>query len=168
MLKLNFKDNLNRFVAVSIYVVHRLPGRKGRGVSEIVATILLVLMVVSIGMGVFLYSMGYMSLVSSARSDANSLDVAVLKERFIIVDANVATTSAQIAVYNYGETNVKIVGLYINGMLHSPPSGITILPGKYQFINATYGSLNANSMCTIRVVSSLGNYYEDVYWVYAN
>lgn len=147
-----------------------MPGRRGRGrgVSEIVATILLVLMVVSIGMGVFLYSMGYMSLVSSARSDANSLDVAVLKEHFIIVDANVATTSAQIAVYNYGETNVKIVGLYINGTLHSPPSGITILPGKYQFINATYGSLNANSMCTVRVVSSLGNYYEDVYWVYAN
>ncbi len=147
-----------------------MPGRRGRGrgVSEIVATILLVLMVVSIGMGVFLYSMGYLSLVSSARSDANSLDVAVLKEHFIIVDANVATTGAQIAVYNYGEANLKIVGLYINGTLHSPPSGITILPGKCQFVNATYGTLNANSMCTIRVVSSLGNYYEDVYWVGAN
>jgi flagellin-like protein len=140
-----------------------------KGVSEIVATVLMIMIVTLIGFTVLLYGMGYFSGTTSARDQANAITIAGLEERFIIVDSNFirsgGNTIVAVTVYNYGQTNVDITAIYLNSTASlSNIASTVIYPNTIQQINGTYiGIIPYNNSQDIRVVSTLGNYYENYY-----
>lgn len=144
-----------------------LPLSKDKGVSEIVATVLMILIVTILGFSIFLYGLGFFTATTSANNQATQTGIQSLKERFVIIDVNFTITSPNNTtvtawVYNYGSTNEKIVGMYLNGtsMVVSSsiyPNQVAAVVGNVPF-NVTQGVPQ-----TIRVVSSLGNFYENYY-----
>ena len=113
--------------------------------------------------------MGYFSGTTSARDQANAITIAGLEERFIIVDSNFirsgGNTIVAVTVYNYGQTNVDITAIYLNSTASlSNIASTVIYPNTIQQINGTYiGIIPYNNSQDIRVVSTLGNYYENYY-----
>lgn len=144
--------------------------RGSKGVSEIIATVLMIMIVTAIGFAIFLYGMGFFTASTAARDQATSTGIATLRERFIVVDAYFNTTenSASIWVYNYGETNLAISSIYLNGTkldIDSPPSPVSITPTKVIKIicSTTTTIVTPGDSQLVRVVSSLGNFYESYY-----
>jgi flagellin-like protein len=138
-----------------------------KGVSEIVTTIMLIMIVASVGIGILLYSMGYFSSVTSARELMYSQDINKLKEHFIIADVVLKDQSpVNVTVYNYGTIDVTISGLYVGGNQTTIIGGpIIVHPNKW---NSTislekFNATQANFDYSVKVVSSLGNFYEDFY-----
>jgi len=90
-----------------------------KGISELVATIMMILIVTGVGFGVFLYSMGYYSGVTSAKDEANKLNINIIKENYIIADVTFNLSSSPVAlnvtIFNYGPTNLEMSSLYLNG-----------------------------------------------------
>lgn len=141
-----------------------------KGVSEIVATVLMIALVTAIGFSLLFYSMGYFSSISSAEGIATSRNMNTIQERFIISDAIINATAptnkVNVTVYDYGNTNVNIVAIYINGA----PCSVTatqVHPGNppVPVIGNTAAPLTIGNTVLLRVVSSLGNYYENTYTV---
>jgi len=147
--------------------------RDSKGVSEIVATVLMIMIVTAIGFSIFLYGMGFFTASTSARDQATQTGIATLRERFVVVDVafttvDVFTSNVTIWVYNYGETNININSIYINGSQHNntkidPAPPVFIVPTGITKIVCINSSANANYTQLIRVVSSLGNFYENYY-----
>lgn len=136
-----------------------------KGVSEIVSQILMILLVMSIGTVILTYSMGYFSGLSGANDLMTKMNGDTLKERFIIVNVNNSgSNELWVSVYNYGEQNIRIDALYVMGESRSITKTV-ILPGDFETIyGGTLGQLPlGESTFTVRVVSSLGNYYENIY-----
>jgi len=140
--------------------------RNRKGVSEIIATVLMILIVTTIGFGVVSLSMNYFSGVSSARDVANKINIDAIRENFIVVNVLINTSSSNVSiwVYNYGEINLRMTAIYLNGTqlgnFEAPPY---IVPAGYGIINGTYPGAIGNAPQLIRVVSTLGNYYENYY-----
>jgi flagellin-like protein len=146
-----------------------LPLSKDKGVSEIIATVLMILIVTVLGFSIFLYGLGFFTATTSANNQATATGIQSLQERFVIVNVNFTITSPNNTtvtawVYNYGSTNEKIVGMYLNGTQMSnvastliSPNVVAVVVGNVPF-NVTQGIPQA-----IRVVSSLGNFYENEY-----
>jgi flagellin-like protein len=149
---------------------------KDKGVSEIIATVLMILIVTVLGFSIFLYGLGFFTATTSANNQATATGIQSLKERFVIVDVSFSNitggTNVTVQVYNYGSGNLNIVAMYLtNGSqvypinITSPttppialyPNNVTAITGNTTFI-VPYGIPQA-----IRVVSSLGNYYENDY-----
>ena len=148
-----------------------LPLSKDKGVSEIIATVLMILIVTVLGFSIFLYGLGFFTATTSANNQATATGIQSLQERFVIVDVNFTVTTTpvnntivNVTVYNYGTTNEKIVGIYLNGTQVSNVNSKWIYPNQVELVtgnvpfNVTRGIPQA-----IRVVSSLGNYYENEY-----
>ena len=144
---------------------------KERGVSEIVSQILMILLVVSIGTIILTYSMGYFSGLAGASDLMTKMNSDTLKERFLIVNVNVTGVDGiGVAVYNYGQQSITIDGLYVamDDPIGSTSKSLniartTIQPGEFKTIYGNYGeAINAKTI-RVRVVSTLGNYYENVY-----
>src|SRR5512136_2557964 len=95
----------------------KMAGAKlSNGVSEIVTTVMLIMIVASVGIGILLYSMGYFSGVTSSRELMYNQDINKLKEHFIISDATLVNDSTvSVYVYNYGIIGVTINALYVDG-----------------------------------------------------
>jgi flagellin-like protein len=138
--------------------------RDSKGVSEIVATVLMIMIVTAIGFAIFLYGMGFFTATSSARDTATQTGIATLRERFIIVDVAMVNNSyVSVWVYNYGETNVAISSVYLNAVqLNITTSNNDVYPGALRQINATMGVVQPGAQL-VRIVSTLGNYYENYY-----
>jgi flagellin-like protein len=137
-----------------------------KGVSEIVTTVMLIMIVASVGIGILLYSMGYFSNVTSSREQMYSQDINKLKEHFLIADATlINNTNANVYVYNYGSIGVTISALYVDGGQMTLTGPQLINPNSSAWINSTnsFSSNKPNVGFAIKVVSSLGNYYEDYY-----
>ena len=149
--------------------MHHLSKRKSKGVSEIIAVVLMILMVTTVGFSVLALGMGYFSGTASAREFANKLNIDTLREHFIIVDVNFTDsglqTNVSVAIYNYCDLNIRMVVLYLNGtQLGALQAPSYITPGTVVIVNGTYpGSVGGNPQL-IRVVSSLGNNYEKYYF----
>ncbi len=138
--------------------------RDSKGVSEIVATVLMIMIVTAIGFAIFLYGMGFFTATSSARDTVTQTGIATLRERFIIVDVTMVNNShISIWVYNYGETNVAVSSVYLNAIqLTIMASDTAVYPGALRQINATMGVVQPGAQM-VRIVSALGNYYENYY-----
>ena len=143
--------------------------RSRKGVSEIIAVILMILIVTSIGFGVFLYALGYFSNITSAYTESSRLDSNAVRENFAITDVlftvSGGETTIRVAVYNYGTTNLRIAAVYING---TPVSGLSdpgaIPPFSWAYVTGKFPPIGAGEPQLVRVVSRLGNYYENYYY----
>jgi flagellin-like protein len=141
--------------------------KNSKGVSEIVATVLMIMIVAAVGFSIFLYGLGFFTASTSARDLATQTGIATLRERFIIVESyfNLTGNTVSVWVYNYGETNVQISSVYLNATTISPPASVFIEPTKVVRLDYTVPGVVAGQSQLIRVVSSLGNYYENYYRV---
>ncbi|MEM2126179.1 MAG: archaellin/type IV pilin N-terminal domain-containing protein [Candidatus Methanosuratincola sp.] len=134
-----------------------------KGVSEIVATVLMILMVSTIGMGVFLYSMGYFSGITSARYETNRMEINAIQENFRVVDAiikNSTSCEVRLAVYNYGNVRIDLGAMYVNGI----PFTVTttgIEPRQTAWFNGTYAGTIAEGLWKVRIVSQKGSAYDE-------
>jgi flagellin-like protein len=143
------------------------PLRNKKGVSEIVATVLMIMIVTLIGFTVLLYGMGYFSGTTSARNLQTQTTIDSLEERFIIVDANFINSSQtlSVTVYNYGQVDIKIGSIYLNGTQLSGVLTTPIYPNQNAQINGSYtNGTFVPGIYQIEVVSTLGNYYENYYY----
>lgn len=137
---------------------------RGRsGVSELMATVIMVGLVAIVGTATLLYSMNYFSGVTSAREEYGALELGALKEDFIIVDAVSGGGVANVSVYNFGNSEIQIVGMYVNGNEYSVSGApVEIRAGETLLVNGS-GAADTGNLALIRVVSSSGNYYENVF-----
>ncbi len=135
-----------------------------RGISEIVATLLMIVVVSSISVALFTYSAGYFSGTTSAIGAVNTLNVGIVMERFVIVDTlKSGTNTISVAVYNYGRTPVTIVALFLNGTNLPLSEPIEIMPGEWGWVNGTTPVIVlSGSICSVSIASSLGNVYEEM------
>ncbi|MEN3051825.1 MAG: archaellin/type IV pilin N-terminal domain-containing protein [Candidatus Methanosuratincola petrocarbonis] len=138
-----------------------------KGVSEIVATVLMILMVSTIGMGVFIYSMGYFSGITSARYETNRMEINAIEENFRIVDAIVEDGNPcklSLAVYNYGDVRVDLRenGMYVNGIPFAA-SPVSIEPRQTVWFNGTYTGSIADQIWKVRIVSQRGTAYDEAF-----
>lgn len=146
-----------------------MPKRNSKGVSEIVATVLMIMIVTAIGFAIFLYGLGFFTASTSARDVATQTGIATLRERFVVVDVNFTAvnstaTNVTVWVYNYGETNLKISTVYLNAsQIFNPAVPTSINPTDVTKIVCTTTGVSANCTQLVRVVSTLGNYYENYY-----
>jgi archaellum component FlaF (FlaF/FlaG flagellin family) len=115
--------------------------------------------------------MGYYSGVTSAKDEANKLNINIIRENFIIADANFNLSlpqSVNVTIYNYGPTNLEMSSIYLNGtqltaFIASPGM---ISPGGTGTVTANFtgpGRIQTGEPQLIRAVSMLGNYYENYY-----
>ncbi|MGQ9759986.1 MAG: hypothetical protein ACUVQ5_05405 [Candidatus Methanomethylicaceae archaeon] len=136
-----------------------------KGISEIVATLIMIVLVSGAGMALYVYSMGYFTITTSALGEANRLNVNSLRERFTIVDVLFSVgggeTEVSTAVYNYGKTSVTLRAMFINGTAVAVPEPIEVAPGDLAWFNGSLPvALSTGSLVYVRVVSGLGNFYE--------
>ena len=89
-----------------------------KGISEIVAILVMLLIVSSIGVVIYTYATGYFSLMSSAITERSKLDINTINEKFVVVDIIINksnNTEICAAVYNYGKTSIILKSMFING-----------------------------------------------------
>jgi len=134
-----------------------------KGISELIATVIMIGLVALVGTATLLYSMNYFSGVTSAKQGADDLETAALKEDFVIVDAVSGNGSARMAVYNFGSGEIYIVGAFVNGNSYNlTVNPVEIKVGETRWVNAS-GPVDTMNLALIRVVSSSGGYYENVF-----
>jgi len=132
----------------------------------------MIMIVTLVGFTVLLYGMGYFSGITSARDLANAQTIDALQERFVIVDCHFTNTSPSsttvtVTVYNYGNENIFISGLYANDTPIGTFSPVEIYPNQNNNlpINGTLSQAiqGLGDNVEIRVVTTLGNYYDNWY-----
>jgi len=138
-----------------------------KGISEIVATLIMIVIVSGIGMALYVYSMGYFTVTASALGEVSKVNVNSIRERFTVVDVILKQDGGGMevsaAVYNYGKTGVTLRGMFLNGTEVAVSGPIEVQPGGLVWFNGTVPVvLPSGALCHIRVVSGLGNYYEAV------
>ncbi|MBC7113169.1 MAG: hypothetical protein H5T34_04015 [Candidatus Methanomethyliales bacterium] len=138
-----------------------------KGISEIVATLMMLTIVSGIGIALYAYSMGYFTTTTSALSEVSRMNANTMKERFVVVDvvfrSSGGGTEVSAAVYNYGKIGVTLQMMFLNGtqltineVEEVPPSGLIWFNGSVPVI------IPKGSLCYLRVVSALGNVYETI------
>ncbi len=137
-----------------------------KGVSEIVATVLMILLVSTIGIGVFLYSMGYFSGITAARYEDTRAEISAIQENFRIVDAIISNETgscdARFAVYNYGGVRVDLASMYINGRQFTVQK-TSVEPYQTVWFNGTYSGTVPGDLFRVRIVSMKGTAYDEVF-----
>ena len=91
---------------------------KRRGVSEIIATIILIMIVSIAGTLLFAYSSNYIQNLNDQYQENNELTIGTAQERFTISTVwwSGADDFLNITVYNYGQNDIQITDVYIDGV----------------------------------------------------
>ncbi len=137
--------------------------RKTRSVSEVISSLLVLFIVVSIGVAIYAYSTNIFSSMLENYANAYLFNSLVLKERFIIEDVWFTGNNSliKITIFNYGSITVTISAIFINDTLISQPNMI-IEPGHRVTININ-SIWNYNASYYIKVLSSRGVIIEGIY-----
>lgn len=139
-----------------------------RGVSEVIASLLMVLIVSIGGAALYSYSLGTFSSSSSSFQLQTDLREERARERFQIIAVwwNVTTDYMNVTILNYGEIELAIEAVYINGTRVSISSGRGISRGTGKLISIKFTSplpIDEGDTCEILVVSERGS-KDAVYW----
>ncbi|MEM4233658.1 MAG: hypothetical protein QXU75_00735 [Candidatus Methanomethylicaceae archaeon] len=136
-----------------------------RGISEIVATLMIITIVSGISLSIYVYSLGYFTGTASAFGEIVKMNTNTLRERFAVVDVIIRSstegTEVSAAVYNYGKTEITLRTMFLNGTELNVGGPKEILPSEVAWFNGSMSIALVNgSICSLRVVSELGNFYE--------
>ncbi len=135
---------------------------KRRGVSEVISTIILILIVSSAGSLLFAYSSGFFQEQQDAILRENELTVNQAEERFRVTTVlwNGVDDVLDIAVYNYGVDDMAISDIYIDGIrvqTYTSGRAEVILTEKIRRIVFTSPvTITLGAGYTINIVSSNG------------
>ena len=135
--------------------------KESRGVSEVVASLLLLGIVIALNVLILTYSFGTFQLTQASMSRRLFEETQSLREYFVIVDVWSRDGELSVAVYNCGNTEVTIAGLYVNETLVSSDT-VELLIGEVKWVNASF-ELEEGAVYRIKVSSQRGNTYE-VLW----
>jgi len=135
--------------------------KESRGVSEVVASLLLLGIVIALNVLILTYSFGTFQLTQASMSRRLFEEAQSLREYFVIVDVWSHDGELSVAVYNCGNTEVTIAGLYVNETLVSSDT-VELLIGEVKWVNASF-ELEEGAVYRIKVSSQRGNTYE-VLW----
>ena len=91
---------------------------KRRGISEIIATIILILIVSIAGTLLFAYSTNYIQRLNDQYQENTELTTGTAQERFTVTTVwwSGADDFLNITVYNYGQNDIQITDVYIDGV----------------------------------------------------
>lgn len=137
--------------------------KKAKGVSEVISSLLVLLIIVSIGVAVYAYSANIFSSLIENYANTYLFNSLLLKEHFIIEDVWFINNSdvIKITIYNYGSVSTSISAIFINDTLVSQPN-IIIEPGHRVTIDVTY-IWRPNVIYYIKILSSRGVIIDGVY-----
>jgi len=139
-----------------------------RGSSEIIASLIMVLIVSTGGAALYSYSLGVFSSSSSSFQGRTDLREERARERFQIIAVwwNVTTDYLNITILNFGKIEVAIEAVYINGTRVSISSGRGINIGTRKRISIKFNSplpIDEGDTCEILAISERGS-KDAVYW----
>ena len=136
-----------------------------KGVSEILAALMMIVIVSGIGVGIYVYSVGYMMGTTSAFSETTRINTRAIRERVVVVDVIFKNTGTgaevAVALYNYGRVPVIIQTMFLNGTMLAVNGPEEVLPGDMIWFNGTAPvAIPGGSVCHLKVVSAMGSVYE--------
>ena len=139
-----------------------------RGVSEIVASLIIVLIVTVAGAGLYAYSLNAFSSSGSSFLLQTSGREERARERLLITTVwwNVTNDYMNVTVLNYGKIEFAIDAVYIDGTQVSISSGRGIIIGTGERISIKFTSpmpIDEGDTCEIITVSERGS-KDVVYW----
>jgi hypothetical protein len=112
-----------------------------KGVAEIIGSLVIVLIVAFAGTIVYAYSI---NVIGSSNSNLNlqtTQSEQLLQERFEIIREWSNQNQLNLTIYNYGQTDLSLVAVYINGTaVQQFTSGNTIQIGEGQLVNIKFTS----------------------------
>jgi flagellin-like protein len=132
-----------------------MPSLRRAGVSEVVASLLLLLIVLSLSVLVFLYGVGALRLSQSILSYEFFTERRTLRERLTIVDVWFHDGVASVAVFNHGPTPVRVVGLYVNDTPLKVEEPVEVEAGCLSWVNASL-SYQLGAVYRVKVTTELG------------
>jgi flagellin-like protein len=141
-------------------IVHSL-FRNKRGVSEIIASVVLILIVSSAGIVAYSYSIGAFSSTTSLFQLDTNMKENQAQERFAVVAVWNSSNQLNLTVLNYGQIDVAIDAVYVNWTLvadYVAGRGTTIGNGalvQVSFISPV--SIQSGSTYDIVTVSKRGS-----------
>ena len=121
-----------------------MPKSSRRAVSEVVASLLLIMIVMVFGTLVLVYSFSTFQRSHRMLIDTITSERLSLKERFTIVDIWLHEGNLSIAVYNHGDVDVTISRVYLaneNFLAALNTTPITIPTGRFKWVNASVDDL---------------------------
>lgn len=138
-----------------------------KGISEVIGSLIIILIVTIAGVGVYAYSLNAMS---SSREDLNQQTTIygeLAKERFEIIRVWSSGQHFNVTILNYGQTDLTINAVYLNGTSVSQ-----YLSGKDQTIGSgklvtvefkTPITIQSDSLLQILAVSERGGKHTVLY-----
>ncbi len=131
-----------------------------KGISEVIGSLVLILIVTVAGVGVYAYSLNAMSSSSSNLNQRTNQLSQQSQERFEIIRAWSNDQQMNITVLNYGQTDLHIVAVYVNGTpAQQYMSGVDKTVGTDQLLTVEFTSpvqVTAGSNLEILAVSERG------------
>jgi flagellin-like protein len=124
-----------------------------RGVSPVVSTVLMIL-VVMVGM-----SMLFAFFVNYTRDFQTGSGSAVL-ESLVIEDVSSSPSGAQVWVYNVGKVSFTVTSVYVNDQFDGNPN-LEIAPGQHGMI--TISASSGGMSVLIKIVTARGSAFEGRY-----
>jgi flagellin-like protein len=150
-----------------VRIVHSL-FRNRRGVSEIIASLILLLIVTSAGVVAYSISLTAFSSSTSDFQLQTSLREEKARERFLIISIRNTTMVNQLnlTIFNYGEIEVTIDSAYVKGTKVIDLAGKGVIVGKEQLTTVQFVSpvsIQSGVTYEILVASSRGG-KNAVFW----
>jgi len=142
---------------------------KRRGISEIISTIILILIVSVAGTYLFAYSTTYIQTQSDQFLSDNEITVGKAQERFTVTTVwwSGSGQFLNLTIYNYGQNDIAVSDIYIDGVRVSDYSfgrNAKILTGDLQQIGVNSPiTITSGVSYKISIVSSRG-VSKSVYW----
>lgn len=139
-----------------------------RGISEVIATVILTAVALVVGTTVWAYAKGTTSIMSNDYSSNMLTNVNNLQEKFSLSNIYYYKTNSTLYlyVYNYGSEAIQ-VDTYVTLITGSIRQQIGIEISSKQFYKIVINNLyiQPNSMVKIDLVSRRGNFIHDQYFV---
>jgi len=135
--------------------------RRSRGVSEVVASLLLLGVVIALSALILTYSLGAFQLTQTSMSKRFFEEAQSLREQLVIVDVWYHNGELSVAVYNCGGTEAVVAGVYINETLIASPR-VELLVGETKWVNASF-EIEEGATYRVKVSSERGNTYETLW-----
>jgi len=147
-----------------------------RAVSEIIGTLLIVLVTIAIGVALVTLSSSSISTNVLNQSNQAAIESQQIQERSIIYDAwfHLAanyTRLMNLHVLNYGQVTIHFVALYTNvtgteatfsNFTVAYPSGAYVNPGQAASLNVAFGYTQGTPY-DIKIVSASGSVFECIW-----
>ena len=137
--------------------------RGRRGVSEIVGSLTMILIAVTLGVALYSYSLGIFSSSGGSFQSSMSIRGERAQERFTVTAVWWAVTGSQmnVTVLNYGEIDLVIDAVYIEGTAvsaYQEEQGETVRTGELNSLKFTSPvSIQSGQVYEITVASERGN-----------